>query len=371
MDRSRGFSEKGFYLAEFAGRALAIAVSSLEGDEFDALELVLAELEANATRVVLLSPDPALLERVTGEVPLSTSDPRWVGSLWRGLRRRGRMAIAAEPGEEFAGACREIALRLRLAKLVWIDPQGWLARPDGERLSFADLAQCELLLETESSRGGEGSARLQLLREIRTMVTAGIPSVNFCSLAGLADELFTYAGSGTFFTRDSYADVRWLALDEYDAAYHLIQRGVSEGYLVERCEEELEQVLGRAFGVFVQGRYLAGIGALLTHGCDRAGEIVSLYTLTRFLGEGVGAHLVNFAVEIARSSDLAYLFACTTSERVEGFFERCGFRRVDPSRVPAEKWGGYAPERRERVRCLRREISGPGPGEGSTEGPPV
>jgi N-acetylglutamate synthase-like GNAT family acetyltransferase len=356
MNCPGGFSEKDFYLAEFRGRALAIAVSAAEIGELDSLELVLAELEANVTRVILLSPDRALLEKLTTQTPLATSDSRWVGSLWRGLRRRARMGISVRPDEAFAGACREIALRLRLAKLVWIDPEAWLARPDGNRLSFADLAQLDLLMEAERQRGGEASARFCLLREIRAMVAGGIPSVNFCNLAGLADELFSYAGAGTFFARDGYADVRRLALDEYEAAHHLIQRGVSEGYLVARSEEDLEQVLANAFGVFIEGRYLAGIGALLPHQRSLAGEVVSLYTLTRFLGEGVGTHLVDFAADIARSSGLTYLFACTTSERVERFFERCGFRPVDRSRVPSGKWTDYPPERLERVRCLRREL---------------
>ena len=58
-------------------------------------------------------------------------------------------------------------------------------------------------------------------------------------------------------------------------------------------------------------------------------------------------------IEQSRAAGLDYLFSCTTSERVEGFFERHGFERVDPSQVPLEKWDAYDPERRAHVRCLR------------------
>ena len=57
------------------------------------------------------------------------------------------------------------------------------------------------------------------------MLEAGLPAVNICSAEGLAEELFTYAGSGTLFTRDRYMSVRRLGIDDFDAAHDLIHRG--------------------------------------------------------------------------------------------------------------------------------------------------
>ena len=90
-----------------------------------------------------------------------------------------------------------------------------------------------------------------------------------------------------------------------------------------------------------------------------AGEIASLYTLTRYIGGGIGGHLIRFAVERAAVAGLRFVFACTTSERVIAFFEGNGFREVPPDAIPARKWEGYDAERRERVRCLRREVPTP------------
>ena len=188
------------------------------------------------------------------------------------------------------------------------------------------------------------------------MVRSGVPAVNLCAFDAVADDLFTFEGSGTFFARDRYLDVHRLALDEFDTAHDLVRRGVAEGYLVEREPSELDRVLANAFGVFVEGRYLAGLGALLPAASATAGEICSLYTLTRFLGEGVGGHLVSFALECAAESGFEYVFACTTSERVEAFFARHGFRTVSPDEIPKEKWDGYPPERRPRVICVRRDV---------------
>ena len=87
-----------------------------------------------------------------------------------------------------------------------------------------------------------------------------------------------------------------------------------------------------------------------------AAEIASLYTLTRFVGEGVGGHLVAAAVERARDRGFAYVFVCTTSDRVVDFFERNGFRRATHAEVPEGKWETCDSERRARLVCLRCDL---------------
>jgi N-acetylglutamate synthase-like GNAT family acetyltransferase len=357
---SEGFCERDFYRAEFRGRTLAFALPDAQPSELGPLLTVLEELDANRTRVLLLASDRAVLEALSSVQLAAGTDSSWPGPLWRAIRDCARVGIHVSPDEELAAVCRRIVLRLQLAKLVWVDSTGPLRGPDGQRISLLDMAGLDALLRGPA--GDPAAERRRLLEEIREMVTGGLPAVNLCDLAGVADELFTFEGAGTFFARERYLEVRRLALDEFDSAHDLLQRGVAEGYLVERSPEELEQVLASAFGVFVEGRYLAGVGALLMHGSGdaasddpAAGEICSLYTLTRFLGEGVGGHLIDFALECAADAGLGYVFACTTSGRVQAFFERHGFRTVPPDQIPAEKWKDYPPERRSRVRCLRRD----------------
>lgn len=349
---ANGFSERDFYLAEFRGRTLAFALPVVAPEDLPLVDVVLAELEANRTRAIVLSADRSLLEKIAGDRILEVDAPGWIGRLWRWLRSDVRVGLAVPPDAGFPSVCRRVVLQLRLAKLVWLDAGGPLKDERGERVSLLDVAALARLLRDRKL----SDDRRALLEEIRIMVSAGLPAVNLCSAAGLADDLFTFEGSGTFFARERYLDVRRLSLDEFDAADRLIQRGVVEGYLVSRTPAQLEEILANAFGVFVEGRYLAGIGALLPHPSTGCGEISSLYTLTRFLGEGVGGHLVSFALECAAESGFAYVFACTTSTRVMAFFERHGFRAVTPEEIPAEKWAGYPEERRARVRCMRRDL---------------
>jgi amino-acid N-acetyltransferase len=191
------------------------------------------------------------------------------------------------------------------------------------------------------------------------MLDAGLPAINVCAPESLGDELFSYAGSGTLFTRERYVAVRDLGVDDFDAASDLIRRGQAEGFLAARDAAGIDALLASGFGAFVEGRDLAGIGSLLPSLDGKGAEIAGLYTLTRFLGEGVGFSLVEYAAAEAQRRGLAYVFACTGLEDVGVFFERNRFERVAPGSLPAAKWDGYDPDRLARVRCYRRALDQP------------
>jgi GNAT superfamily N-acetyltransferase len=142
------------------------------------------------------------------------------------------------------------------------------------------------------------------LREIDAALRGGVDAVNLCTAAGLDEELFSYAGSGTLFTETRYVDVRPLGIDDFPAASDLFARGVAEGFLALRSEPEVDRVLANGYGAFVERSHLAGIGALVPHPESGTGEIASLYTLTRFLGEGIGGHIVSALCQVARERGL-------------------------------------------------------------------
>lgn len=355
------FSERDFYLAEFHGRTLAMALSqqpALDERSSAVVTNVLRDLANNGTRVILLGEDSDLLASLTSSPTLEAAGPGWVGSAWRRLQSQPLIGVATSTGETLPTLCSRVALELRLAKLVWIGSRGVLWLSDKRRQSLVHLAGLAARAE-EAERnvgGGEGKEIASLLREIEKMVRGGVASVSACMPEGLSDELFTYAGSGTFYSPEGHIKVRSLALDEFDAAENLVARGVEEGFLLARSQAALEITLAHGFGAFVEGRYLAGIGALLPHPQDEAGEIASLYALTRFVGEGVGKHLIKFAVERGRALGMRYVFACTTLERVEAFFKSSGFRVVPPDEVPLNKWIDYREDRMKSVRCLKIDL---------------
>jgi amino-acid N-acetyltransferase len=350
-----GFTEKGFYLGEFRGRTLALAARGPDLARPAAFRSVLEDLEANPTDVVLVSTDPEAL-RALGSAPLLPSASESLeGEVWRGLQKSPRVGVVIDDAASFAAECRRVAIALGVAKLVWIERDGGLADGQGGARSFVDLEELRALLHAIPEAGG--GEREQTLREIEKALREGLASINLCTPEGVADELFTYAGSGTLFTHERYVAVRRLAIDDLSAAHDLIQRGVAEGYLAVRSTRDLDRIFANGYGAFVEGRLLAGIASLLPLAGSDCAEIASLYTLTRFLGEGVGGHLVGAMCERARNAGLAFVFACTTTERVVRFFERTGFRQVPRDAIPAEKWRHYDASRLPHVRCLRRELS--------------
>ncbi len=364
-DALRTFSEREFYLGEFRGRTLAIAWPATEAPAEQPLAGVVAELSANGSRVVVLSPVEEVFVLAGVGAPVDASTPSYAPALWRDLRERGAAGLRV-PADGFASACVEVARTLRLAKLVWIQSAPPVERSEsapgeGEgRVSVVDLAHLGPLLEAGESEGvalhrADAGSR-ELLVAIRELIESGVPSVNVCAPKDLARELFTYSGAGIFFTRDRYAEVRPLAIDDYDLANDLIERGEADGFLAPRDVAARDAVLAHGVGVFIEGRYLAGIGAILPYPDEAAAELACLFALTRYVGEGAGGQIVRYAIERARAQGLSYLFSCTTSARVEGFFERYGFRRVDADALPKAKWDAYDPARRARVRCLRFDV---------------
>jgi N-acetylglutamate synthase-like GNAT family acetyltransferase len=377
------FTEKEFYLDEFRGRTLLFAVHH-DGPPEDLAEVgeVARDLTANDARALVLlggaaAADPAALAAVArplGRAPRALAIPAetvdrpevdraLLRGLWRVVRAQPLFVglCAGSAPERLAAFAGRLAARLRVHKLVIADPGGGVRGAGAPRpLSFMDEAMVEQLLHAgEAEWVGLGSRRA-LLVAIRRALLAGVGSVNLCTLDGLARELFTYEGSGTLFTREDYCKVEPLGLDDFHEVEKLLERGQREGYLKPRDAEETAQILLAGFGATIGRHHLAGVCALDTerYAGARAGEIVGLYTMTRFKGEGVGIKLIDRMKAEGRARGLAYLFACTTDERVRQFFERQGFRRVPQDAVPPAKWEAYDAARRGAIAVYRFDLTG-------------
>jgi amino-acid N-acetyltransferase len=396
------FSEKEFYLDEFRGRTLVIALPLREcaGDEaFDALAATTRELLRNDTRVLLifggtgrLSGDQLLrrLQRRLGPLvfreetlplfahgrgprartaafaqlsPADLCDPeRAVATLamvWDILRGGPLFVGAVEEESAVFDVSAAVAQRFGVHKLVLVEPEGGILGSAGRKLSFMDDAMLAALLQAGEAEWAGLADRRRTIDVVRGALKGGVGSVNLCTRAGLARELFTYEGSGTLFTLADYCTVERLRIDDFEEVERLIERGQREGFLKLRTREEIAELLLNGYGATIGAHHLAGICALVTaaYQRERAGEIVGLYTVTRFKGEGVGGKLLARVIADARAQGLAYVFACTTEERAQAFFEREGFRRVPPGKVPVAKWTTYDPARRKRVRVFRLDLT--------------
>jgi amino-acid N-acetyltransferase len=386
--REEEFLEKSFYLDEFHEKTLLLAIAPGTTDEASVGGVIATarELIREKVRLVLVVGDAETARRLEGRfrrlAAASFSEPLFpdakegrrptiviesrtpepdVASLMRlwSLLRGGPIAVVRVPDAPWmslAGYAVKLAARLKVHKLVLMDPEGGVGS-DGVFSFLDESALTTLLGAGEAEWIGLGHRR-PLIQVIREGLLEGIPSINLCTLAGLARELFTYEGSGTLFTLEDYCRVERLGIDDFREVERLLERGQREGFLKIRSAEEIGELLFTGYGATIASGHLAGVGSLLCerYQADRAGEVVALYTVSRFKGEGVGTKLLVRILAEARSRQLQSVFACTTEERAAQFFVRQGFRQVTPDDVPAAKWIGYDLERMRRVTVLRLDL---------------
>ena len=288
----------------------------------------------------------------------------WQSSLQRGQPRLIVAGLKADTPQQFATKIRDIGVILRMSRLVWIDAKGGITDANGRLMAFSNNARLAERIRKEQQTGLD--ARWHLLEIFRSLLMAGVKAISLCRLADLDQELFTYQGCGSFFSQQPYCQVRQLGLDDFERAANLIRRGEQEGFLLPRTEQSIAEILAGSYGGFILEGHLAGLCALQTtnYQNDKAGEVVSLYTLTRFQRTGVGVQLLRALIRDAQRLGLRYLFACTRHERVAQFFlharlNRHRFLPTTPDQIPESKWHGYDPERKKQVFCVRLNVIEP------------
>lgn len=334
-------AEKQFYLKDFRNRAILFHVEDARQLERHAAS-TLADLVDNPTLVIVVA---RRFPRKRRALRVSRRDfekrPGALVPLSESLMKDGRADVywpRRLTGARAIAYSRQLAVRLGVEKLVIVDERGGLDAGSGTR-SFVHAAALARVCRAEEDCGDWGLAELQ---QILAGVRSGITAVNLTTAEGVGAELFTYQGSGTLVTAEEYCTVDSLGVQHFHEAERLLARGEREGFLLPRDEEQKHRLLLAGYGAWFGGERLAGVCGLETEAYRRrrVGEIVGLYTITRFQGEGVGVRMIDHVVAAAKESKLKSLFACSSNERAVAFFERCGFERVDPSKVPAVKWAG-------------------------------
>jgi N-acetylglutamate synthase-like GNAT family acetyltransferase len=378
------FAEKEFYLDEFHDKSLLVALRAADWVAEPAQPVVLEVLTTllrNDTRLVLLLETGqgageqrramALARRLArgGHTPVAApaqlaleegSGEQRCLQLWEVLRST-RLAVGLWPQDApvcLVRCAQQVAVGLRVYKLVYLDPCGGLVR-DGKRLScLTEPGLCDLLRAGHREAGGL-AARRPMLEAIHGALVGGVTSVSLCPLAGLGQELFTYEGCGTLFTRAEYCQIEKLGLDDFHEVERLLQRAAQAGYLKPRTPHDMARLLLHGYVARLGPASMepAGFCALLPYADDQAAEIAGLFTITRYQGEGVGGRLVEALVQEAQQQGLAYVFACTTQAGAQRLFVRQGFQRVAPEAVAAGKWHGYDPARRAQVAVYRRDLA--------------
>ncbi|MBF0370216.1 MAG: GNAT family N-acetyltransferase [Magnetococcales bacterium] len=361
--------EKNFFLKAFQGTTLTFilpASDHLENRSLQKFTLGLQELASAGVHGLILFQDvgQAAQRLKSGLSGLMASDswlhqecegPALFGALWESRRPFLGMGLREADYSEFLSAVSRRIAPLRLSRLLVMDPEGGLKEAPGRQvISYVNARQLSPLVE-EAPQNRRGL----LLAFIQNLLTHGAGGISLCRLEDVSRELFTFEGCGTFFSKHHYCRVRRLGFDDFSEMAAIMQRGEVAGYLLPRNQSEMLDVLTGGYGAFFGDDHLAGVCGLLTapYADVNVGELVSLITLGRFQGEGVGRQLVFRIKRDGRRRGLKTLFACTRSPQVVDFFQSCGFRVLDPGSVPEQKWQGYDQERKLGLTCLGVDLS--------------
>ncbi|MBF0152887.1 MAG: hypothetical protein HQL64_04000 [Magnetococcales bacterium] len=353
------FTEKSFFLSAFHGTTLTFVLSEeshVEPAVMGHFRRVLGELQAAGARVWILYQEiPEIIAGLVGLLPTESPLHPDLFSLSYGLRAlcRGQESmvltgVSREGGDLFWGQVVALTTRFRVSRLVLPHQCGGITDRQGRIMSYVNHRLLVRLARDDHA----------ILGRIHSLLLGGVAEVSLCRLADIDQELFTYQGSGTFFSWRHYCRVRPLVLNDFPRVEAVIRRGEREGYLLRRSDAELADVLFSGYGAFIGGDHLAGVCGLLhePYREAQAGEIVSLYAMTRFKGEGVGVQLVARARRDARRLGLRYLFACARRPGVVDFFCRNGFTPVSHEQVPSAKWQGYDGRRKGDVISVRQNL---------------
>ena len=377
--------EKDFFLDEFHDTSFLFALRAADvATETGVQELleVCSALLTNETRVLLMigvdnQSDrrrvKMVVDRLSKQLALKTAAPcaspvdlseemsadLRLAQIWSVLRTQPLFVglWSSQVPSSFISCVQQLAIRLKVYKLILLDPNGGIST-GGSHLSFVNGPVLgEVLRQGEAEWAGLGDRR-PVLETVRAVLEGGVSSVSLCPIDGVARELFTYEGCGTLFTSTDYCRVERLGIDDFHEVEKLLERGDREGYLKARTPAEIGQLLlhgyGARLGIVTGG--LAGFCALLPYPEENAAEIVGLYTITRFQGEGIGGRLIATMIAEGEQRRFSYLFASTAQEGAQRLFERHEFRRVAPEDVAAAKWQGYDPDRKRHVMVYRREL---------------
>ncbi|MEO5379159.1 MAG: GNAT family N-acetyltransferase, partial [Magnetococcus sp. DMHC-6] len=335
------FSERDFFLKSFHGTILTVVItehSDLGEESMGRFLKALLPLLDSGGRVVVLFQDvePLFYILKTGLQDLAART-LWgrhiLGArqalplLWPGKKTLCMMGFSPVGGlGAFLRTVVQLATDVRVSRLLWSEAEGGLVTEEAGVVGFMQVQA--LAARLHNSHGLTPHRRL-VLTTLLDLLQGGVGAISLLRLADIGRELYTFEGCGTFFAHHYYCQVRSLGLDDVAQVATLIRHGEQEGYLLPRDRVGVLSILIEGYGAFIGTGGLVGVCGLLTIPYQkRAGEIVALYTLTRFKGKGVGKILVEKIKAEATIQGLAYLFACTPHPRVGDFLFRLGFRPV-------------------------------------------
>lgn len=156
---------------------------------------------------------------------------------------------------------------------------------------------------------------------------------------GLLSEVFSNEGVGTLIHANEYQSIRKAMKKDVRTVYQLIQRGIEADELLKRTRTEVERQIDDYF-VFEVDKNPVACAALHVYAEEKKAEVASVYVDSRHENQGIGAKLIRYAEDYAKTIGVDELF-CLSTQAINFFVTKGGFRLASPDDLPPTRRETY------------------------------
>lgn len=244
----------------------------------------------------------------------------------------------------------EIAVALGADKLLALIEADGVGDAHTTLFRELDTEQAKQLLDAAKDESRSASdASLQCLTAAVKALNAGVSRAHIMSFArdgALLQELFSVDGVGTLVQKEHFEEVRQAHAEDVPAIIELIAPLETQGVLVKRDREQLENEVDQFTVVEREGLIIA-LAALYPFTEDAIGEIACIVTHMDYRNGARGATLLQALEKSAQQQGLTKVFVLTT--QTEHWFIERGFKPGDTGSLPAKKQSLYNYQRNSKV----------------------
>jgi amino-acid N-acetyltransferase len=226
----------------------------------------------------------------------------------------------------------QTAVTLQADKLIVFSEQDGLLDANQELIQNCPVSELSKLLELCTDKH-----TAQLLRAISHSVKNGVERshcVSYTDDGALLQELFTRDGAGTLVAQDHYEQLRSASIDDVGGILELIEPLETEGVLVKRSRELLENEINQ-FTVLERDGMVIACAALYPYPENNCGEVACVATHPDYRGEDRGERLLAALESSAKKQQLQSIFVLTT--QTSHWFQEQGFVSANLDKLPDKK----------------------------------
>jgi len=227
----------------------------------------------------------------------------------------------------------EVAKAVEAVKLIYLSAHK-PPKLDGRTLRSLTTDEAATILKKNRDEIKPGEAVSKLDNALKA-ARAGVPRVHVIDGTmpeGLLTEVFSNEGVGTLVHANEYQSIRKAQKRDLRAIHGLIQRGVEADELMRRTKADVERLIDNYF-VFEVDKNPVACGALHAYPAQKKAELASIYVDPRHENQGIGAKLIKYAEDQARSLGFETVY-CLSTQAINFFVQKGGFALGTPDDLP-------------------------------------